>query len=257
MPDVQAKLDEAHVDLLVQPEFFVNDVVAPGVMWAPDTLKGSGYNDVLRMPSVKAMVLPEVTGNIFNFSADAQSHFAVKPGRREVPRGHLVGQPDAPGLVASPWVVPDPLRPGEPIRRAARAAGRGGQWRWRPARASRAPTPPSRRRARTGTWRACSGATCRWARRRASSASAGRSRARGSAGRGALTRSRAPQRNVALASRGRRVVAAWEERRGGRDRVFVAGVATRGRSWAQGAGGGGWEGRAAVARRWRSTRAAA
>src|SRR3954468_3836132 len=78
MPDVQAKLDEAHVDLLVQPEFFVNDLVAAKGMWAPDTLKASGYNDVLRMPSVRAMVLPELTGNIFNYSADAQSHFAQK-----------------------------------------------------------------------------------------------------------------------------------------------------------------------------------
>src|SRR4051794_3433929 len=126
MPDVQAKLDEAHVDLLVQPEFFVNDLVAPGVMWAPDTLKGSGYNDVLRMPSVKAMALAEATGNIFNFSADAQSHFALKPGRGKVPRGPLAGQPDAPGLDVSPWVVPDPLRPGEPIaERRARLARAG------------------------------------------------------------------------------------------------------------------------------------
>src|SRR3954454_10800930 len=51
MPDVQAKLDEAHVDLLVQPEFFVNDLVAAKGMWAPDTLKASGYSDLLRMPS--------------------------------------------------------------------------------------------------------------------------------------------------------------------------------------------------------------
>src|SRR3954470_10833038 len=88
MPDVQAKLDEQHVDLLVQPEFFVNDLVRADTMWAPDTLKGSGYNDVLRLPSVKAVVLPELTGNIFNFSADAQAHFAVRSSGRA--RGGLV-----------------------------------------------------------------------------------------------------------------------------------------------------------------------
>src|SRR4051794_6552753 len=115
MPDLQAKLDEAHVDLLAQPEFFVNDLVSSKGMWSPDTLKASGYNDVLRMPSVNAMVLSEATGNVFEFATDAQSHFALKPGRGKVPRGHLVGQPDAPGLVASPWVVPDPLRAGEPF----------------------------------------------------------------------------------------------------------------------------------------------
>ena len=151
------------MDLLVQPEFFVNDVVKPGVMWAPDTLKGSGYNDVLRMPSVKALVLPELTGNIFNFSADAQSHFAVKPGRAGaggLPNGHLVGQPDAPGLDASPWVVPDPVRPGEPFpARRARLAKAGEAL--APGRAWRARTLRWRGRARTATWRASSGATCR------------------------------------------------------------------------------------------------
>src|SRR3954451_4834896 len=108
MPDLQAKLDEAHVDLLVQPEFFTNDFVSDHGMWAPDTLKASGYNDVLRLPSVRTMVLPEITGNIFDFSADAQSHFALKPGHGKAPLGYLVGQPGAPGLVASPWVVRDP-----------------------------------------------------------------------------------------------------------------------------------------------------
>src|SRR3954466_6976273 len=105
MPDVQAKLDEQHVDLLVQPEFFVNALVRADTMWAPDTLKGSGYNDVLRMPSVQAMVLPALTGNIFQFSADAQSHFALRSGRT---RGGLVGQPRVSGLLPSPWVVPEP-----------------------------------------------------------------------------------------------------------------------------------------------------
>src|SRR3954469_16220850 len=127
MPDVLAKLDEAHVDLLVQPEFFTNDLVNDTGMWAPDTLMAAGYNDVLRLPSVRTMALPEITGNIFDFSADAQSHFALKPGRGKTPRGHLVGQPDVPGLVVSPWVVPDPARRGEPFgarRKRLAAAGR-------------------------------------------------------------------------------------------------------------------------------------
>src|SRR4051812_28221568 len=126
MPDVQAKLDEAHVDLLVQPEFFVNDLVAANGMWAPDTLKASGYNDVLRMPSLRSMVLAGVTGNVFEFSSDAQSHFAIKPGRGKVPRGHLVGQPDAPGLVSSPWIVRDPFRKGEPFPERRRRLAEAG-----------------------------------------------------------------------------------------------------------------------------------
>jgi hypothetical protein len=38
---VTAKLDQRGVEILVQPEFFVNDTVRPQGMWAPDTLKAS------------------------------------------------------------------------------------------------------------------------------------------------------------------------------------------------------------------------
>jgi predicted amidohydrolase len=241
MPDVQAKLDEAHVDLLVQPEFFVNDLVTGGGMWSPDTLKASGYNNVLRMPSVSAMVLPELTGNIFNFSADAQSHFALKPGRGSVPRGHLVGQPDVPGLDVSPWVVPDPVRAGEPFpERRARLAVAG---------AALAPgsgvvcsdsavAAPCENGHVEGVFRrdVQVGVKPRFKRFRGRLVSTPLGRAR------AVTASRAPQRNVSLAAAGRRVAAAWEERRGGRDRVFVATSRDRGRRWSRAvrvSGGGG------------------
>jgi hypothetical protein len=221
MPDVQAKLDEAHVDLLVQPEFFVNDLVAAKGMWAPDTLKASGYNDVLRMPSVNAMVLSAVTGNVFEFSADAQSHFALKPGRRKVPRGHLVGQPDAPGLVPSPWVVPDPVRPGEPFpARRARLAQAGAAL--VPGSGVACPDPsvagPCENGHVEGVFRrdVQVGVKPRFKRYRGRLTRSPLGRAH------ALTRSHAPQRNVSLAARGRLVAAAWEERRGGRDRVFTA-----------------------------------
>jgi hypothetical protein len=242
MPDVQAKLDEQHVDLLVQPEFFVNDLVKPGVMWAPDTLKASGYNDVLRMPSVKALVLPELTGNIFNFSADAQSHFAVKPGRpAALPRGHLVGQPDAPGLDASPWVVPDPVRPGEPFAERRRRLDGAGT----------ALAPGSGVQcADPGTPAACENGQVEGVFRRdvQVAESPAYRRFRGRVQRTSLSRarplttSRAPQRNAAVAMSGRRTVAAWEERRGGHDRVYLAASSDGGQSWSRavrpGRGGG-------------------
>lgn len=235
MPDVQAKLDEGHVDLLVQPEFFVNDVVRGEGMFAPDTLKASGYNDVLRLPSVKAMVLPELTGNIFDFSADAQSHFAVKPGRSGtpgVPKGHLVGQADAPGLEASPWVVPDPARPGEPFPERRKRLGEAGK--------ALAP----------GSGVACAdpgvAAPCengqvegvfrrdvevaqkpRFKRFRGRVTRTRLSRAR------ALTKSRAPQRNASVGMLGKWVAAAWEERRGAHDRVYVAVSRDGGRRWSR------------------------
>jgi hypothetical protein len=219
MPDVLAKLDEAQVDLLVQPEFFTNDLVADKGMWAPDTLKAAGYNDLLRMPSLRATVLPEVTGNVFDFSADAQSHFALRSSRAH---GHLVGQPDAPGLAASPWVVRDPIRPHEPF--ASR--------RERLARAGAALAP--------GSGVACSdpavAAPCENGhvegvfRRDVQVMVKPRfKRHRGGRGR-PLTASHAPQRNVALASSGRTFAAAWEER----SRVFVATSVNGGRTWSKG-----------------------
>jgi hypothetical protein len=240
MPDVQAKLDEQHVDLLVQPEFFVNDVVRSGVMWAPDTLKASGYSDLLRLPSVRAMVLPELTGNIFNYTADAQSHFAVKPGRGAVPRGRLVGQANAPGLVASPWVVRDPLRAGEPFparRRRLGAAGAALAPGSGVACADPAVAGPCENGHVEGVFRrdVQVGVAPHFKRYRGRVKSTALSPAR------PLTRSHAPQRNVALAVSGRRVAAAWEERRGSRDRVFVATSTDGGRRWSRAAaiGGGG------------------
>ena len=218
MPDILAKLDEAHVDLLVQPEFFVNDVVANDGMWSPDTLKASAYNDLLRMPSLRTVVLPELTGNIFNFTADAQSHFVVRDAR---PRGHLVGQPDVPGLVVSPWVVRDPIRPGEPyaVRRKrlaqagkALAPGSG------VACADPAVAAPCENGHVEGVFRrdVQVGVKPRF------------KRVRGGRGR-QFTTGRAAQRNVALASNGRWFAAAWEER----ERVLAAVSANGGRTWSK------------------------
>jgi predicted amidohydrolase len=79
MPDVLDRLEADGAQLLVQPEFFVGDTVGPGGMWAPDNLKAAGYADVLRHQGMAAVVLPSMTGNLFDFSADAQSHIAVQP----------------------------------------------------------------------------------------------------------------------------------------------------------------------------------
>ena len=125
MPDVTGRLDDAGVEILVQPEFFVGDVVStdPTLPWAPDTLKASGYSDLLRHPSLQAMALPELTGDVFDFAADAQSHIAVRPSPGG-PSGALVGQDPAPGLAqVQPWPGPDPADlPTEERRRAVVAA---------------------------------------------------------------------------------------------------------------------------------------
>ena len=221
MPDVLAKLDEAHVDLLVQPEFFTNDLVSDHGMWAPDTLKAAGYNDLLRMPSVRTMVLPEITGNVFDFSADSQSHFALRTDRGKPPRGHLVGQPDAPGLVASPWVAPDPIRPHEPYAARRKRLARAGAA-LAPGSGVACPDPavagPCENGHVEGVFRRDTQVDVkpRFKHRRG-----GRGRP--------LTKGRAPQRNVALAADGRRFAAAWEER----GRVFAATSANGGRTWSK------------------------
>lgn len=209
MPDVVDRLDADGVRLLVQPEFFVGDTVGPTGMWAPDNLKASGYADVLRQPSIAAVVLPSMTGDVFDFSADAQSHVAVKPrAAGSGPSGYLVGQDPAPGFAAvAPWTVPDPV--GEPIlaRREMLAAAGGG-----PVEGTvfaDVEVPPAR--------------------------SAGRFRARPTGPFGAarpLSRGRGEQREVTLAARGRLVVAAWSERAGGAWRIRVARSTDAGRTWA-------------------------
>lgn len=122
MPDVTSRLDRAGVEILVQPEFFVGDTVRTTGPWAPDTLKASGYSDLLRHPSFKVMALPELTGDLYDFSADAQSHIAVKPYPGG-PLGGLVGQQPAPGFAqVQPWLAADPLDQPLPQRRAALGA---------------------------------------------------------------------------------------------------------------------------------------
>lgn len=238
MPDVTTKLDQARVEVLVQPEFFVGDTVRGAVPWAPDTLKASGFSDILRYPSMNALVLPQLTGNVFDFSADAQQAIAAKPrSARRPPRGAFVGQPTAPGLVASGrWIVQDPLRAGEPYaERRTRLAAAGEMMLPRdssPPCADPRMAGPCRggqvedvifadvQVAQPRLWRP------REVRRRRGD------RSPFSVNR-PLARSRAVQRNVALAARGRRVWAAFEERRGDRDQVVLARSGDEGRRFAR------------------------
>jgi predicted amidohydrolase len=127
MPDVTDTLDAAGTDILVQPEFFVGDTLSATGPWAPDTIAAAGYSDLLRGPSVQAMVLPSMTGTLLDYRADNQSAIAVEP-TPDGPRGHLAGQLDVPGYAAvAPPAAEDPE--GEPVavRRQALAAAGGAQ----------------------------------------------------------------------------------------------------------------------------------
>jgi len=128
MPDVVERLDREGVEILVQPEFFVNDVVRPAGMWAPDTLLASGFSALQRLPSINALVVPSLTGNVYEFSADAQQHIAVKPRSRKAPRGFLVGQGAVAGLAqVQSWLVRDPARSGEPMAERRARLGKAGE----------------------------------------------------------------------------------------------------------------------------------
>ncbi len=127
MPDVTAKLDAEGVDLLIQPEFFVNDTIRTTGPWAPDNIQGAGASSVLRAPSIRALVMPQLVGNVYDFSADAQQAIIVKPrAPRGGPVGSFVGQPPTPGFqVVSPWVVPDPTS--LPFAERRRLLGQAGE----------------------------------------------------------------------------------------------------------------------------------
>lgn len=230
MPDVVDRLEEDGVDVLIQPEFFEHDLATTSGMWAADTLKASGYSDVLRHPGFAALALPSAVGNVFDFSADQQSHIAQRLDR---PRAGdwLIGQPPGPGLVGvTPWVVPDPLTPDEPIAERRKRLGEAGK-KLTPRSGVACPDP-----AKPG---ACEGGhveTTLWkdvpVGRPAYHSATGlkRRRTRFLAAR-ALGRKRLPERNAAVAMGGRYVAVAYEQQLSYGSRVLVAVSRDRGRHW--------------------------
>ncbi len=236
MPDVTARLDEQHVDLLVQPEFFVGDTIMTTGPWAPDNIQGAGYSDVLRHPSIQAMVLPELTGNVFDLSADNQQAIAVKPRTtRGGPFGFLVGQPPAPGYAqVGDWVAPDPAVAGETIAARRRRLGEIGEKLLPRASNPACPSPEARGACRGGQVEDVlfSDVQVDVARRLARQRRRKRARTRFTVNR-PLAPSANPQRNVALASSGRLVVGAFEERRGGADQVLSSRSTDGGAHWSR------------------------
>ena len=232
MPDLVQKLDQRHVDLLVQPEFFVGNYVQRTGMWNPDTLLASGYNDVLRHPSFEALALPELTGGVFSFYADHQSHIAVKPRTGREGGEFLLGQPPAPGMIGvTPWVVPDPLAPGEPFAERRRRLGEAGE-RLQPGSGARCDGPPPGP-CEDGHVEGVMFRDVEVAREPERRPFRGRpTRTRLGASR-AVSPSPHAQRNLAVARRGRVVLLAFEERRRGRDQVFLVRSRDGGRTWSR------------------------
>ena len=231
MPDVLQKIDQRHTDLLLQPEFFVGDLTRTTGMWSSDTLLASGYNGVLRHPSLETLVHPQMQGGVFSFYADQPSHLAVKPRTGREQKGFILGQPGHRGLVQTlPWVVPDPIEPGEPMaERRARLGAAGEQLAPGSGEVcpdAAVPGPCEDGHTEGVLWRdIVVNRKPRYHRYDGKLAPTRFSRAR------PLGRSRNAQRNVSAASRGRRVVAVYEERRGARDRVLVVRSRDRGRTW--------------------------
>jgi hypothetical protein len=231
MPDVLQKIDQRHTDLLLQPEFFVGDLARTTGMWSPDTLLASGYNDVLRHPSIETLVHPQMEGGVFSFYADQPSHIAIEPRTGREGSGFILGQPEHPGLVQTlPWVVPDPLGPGEPMAERRQRLGEAGE-QLAPGSGVECADPGTPGPCENGhtegvLWRdIVVNRKPRYRRYRGPRAATPFSRAK------PLARSRRAQRNAAVARRGRHVVAAYEERRGAHDRVFVVRSSDGGRTW--------------------------
>ena len=231
MPDVLQKIDQRHTDLLLQPEFFVGDLTRTTGMWSPDTLLASGYHDVLRHPAIETLVHPQMEGGVFSFYADQPSHMAVKPRTGREKKGFILGQPGHPGLVQTlPWVVPDPARPNEPMAERRRRLGEAGE-KLAPGSGEACPDPAKPGPCEDGhtegvLWRdIVVNREPGYRRYRGKLARSRFSKAR------PLSRAGVAQRNVAVAARGRHVVAAFEQDGGAHDQVYLVGSRNGGRTW--------------------------
>jgi predicted amidohydrolase len=130
MPDVIDRLDADGVEILIQPEYFLGNLTVPqgsfnpAGIWNPDVLLASGPSALLRSPSMEAMALPQLVGNMLDASADHQSQIVTRVRSKRTSRvAAMVGQPSQRGFAAmSPWVVPDPAEAPYPERRARLAA---------------------------------------------------------------------------------------------------------------------------------------
>jgi hypothetical protein len=226
MPDVVDKLEEQHVDLLIQPEFFAGDLATTTGMWAADTLKASGYSDVQRHPGFSAVVLPSAVGSVFDFSADQQTHIA----EREASGGKwLIGQPPGPGMTGvTPWVVPDPARPGEPIPERRKRLGEAGKA-LAPGSGVQCPDPAKPGPCELGhvetvLWKDVPVGFPEYKRDLA------HKKTRFLAAR-PLGRARQPEQRAAVAMAGRYAAVAYEQRRGGTGRTMIAASRDGGRHW--------------------------
>ena len=230
MPDVVDRLEEGGVDLLMQPEFFEGDLATTTGMWAADTLKAAGYSDVLRHPGFSAMAVASAVGNVFDFSADQQTHIAERLSKPAAGQW-LIGQPPGPGLVGvTPWVVPDPARPGEPIPERRKRLGEAGQ-KLAPGSGVACPDPAKPGPCENGhvetvLWRDVPVGWPAYHR-------AGRRGRTRFAPAHAVDRSHAAERNAAAAMAGHYAALAYERLRGTTSRVMVATSRDGGRHWSR------------------------
>ena len=228
MPDVVDRLEEAGVDLLLQPEFFSGDVATTSGPWAADTLKASGYSDVQRHPGFSAMVLPSAVGAVFDFTADEQSHIAERLTKPATGKW-LIGQPPGPGLTGvTPWVVPDPETRGESIAARRKRLGEAGK-KLMPGSGVPCPDPSTPAPCQNGHVE-----TVLWKDIRVGFPSYKRNlahkRTRFLAAR-PLSRQKRGERNAAVAMSGKYVAVAFEQQRSTGDRVMVAASKDGGRHW--------------------------
>jgi hypothetical protein len=222
------RLEEQHVDLLLQPEFFAGDLATTSGMWAADTLRASGYSDVQRHPGFSAVVVPSAVGNVFDFSADQQSHVAERLAKPAAGQW-LIGQPPGPGLTAvTPWVVPDPIRRGEPIPQRRKRLGEAGR-KLAPGSHVACPNPAKPAPCEGGhvetvLWKDVPVGFPDYSR------STKHKRTRFLAAH-PLGREAIPEQRADVAMAGRYVVVAYEQRQAGTARAMVAGSRDGGRHW--------------------------
>lgn len=233
MPDVLQKIDQRHTDILLQPEFFVGDLARTTGMWASDTLIASGYNDVLRHPSLETLVHPQMEGGVFSFYADQPSHLAIKPRKGTEPGGFILGQPEHPGLVQTlDWVVPDPLNASESMADRRKRLGEAGE-KLAPGSGEQCADPAVPGPCEDGHSEGVLFRDVVVNRRPRYKRYRGKVEKTKFSPSKPIAPSKNPQRNVALSTYDGVTEAAYEERRGGRDVVFVTHTHDRGKTWSE------------------------
>lgn len=127
-PDLQARLDDLGVELVLHPDTHNGSWVGAGAttptLWPADLQMFGTWHMLQHLPRARYAVTSQLTGNLFNLPLDAQVHVAHK-GQEGGKAARFVGQAKPTGghLFIGPWLpglpqLPDALQAARELLRA-------------------------------------------------------------------------------------------------------------------------------------------